>query len=155
MIEIKKILCPVDFSETSNYALTYAIDFAKVFNAELELFHVIFDESQIVAFYLPQVTFQNFDKELEEAAKKEMDKLVEDFEELKNVNYSVKFAKGTPFLEIINEAKENSFDMIVIGTHGRTGLEHALFGSTAEKVVRKAPCPVFTVRLKGHKFKMP
>ncbi|MGA1861766.1 universal stress protein [Deferribacter thermophilus] len=155
MVKINKILCPVDFSETSKYALSYAIDFAKVFNAELELFHVIFDETQIVAFYLPQVTFQNFDKELEEAAKKEMEKLIEEFDELNNVKYNIKYAKGTPFLEIINEAKEGGFDMIVIGTHGRTGLEHVLFGSTAEKVVRKAPCPVFSVRLKGYKFKMP
>ncbi|KAA0258488.1 universal stress protein [Deferribacter autotrophicus] len=155
MVDIKKILCPVDFSETSRFALRYAIDFARVFDAELEIFHVIFDETQIVAFYLPQVTFQNFDKELEEAAKKEMDKLIDDFSALNEIKYSTKFAKGTPFLEIINEAKENKFDMIVIGTHGRSGLEHVLFGSTAEKVVRKSPCPVFSVRLKEHKFVMP
>jgi len=76
MINIKKILVPTDFSETSRYAMEYAIEFAKSFNAELKIVHVIFDESQIVAFYLPQVTFQNLDQELEESAKKQMDEFI-------------------------------------------------------------------------------
>ena len=64
-------------------------------------------------------------------------------------------AQGTPFLEIIRYAKEKDIDMIVMGTHGRSGLVHMLMGSVAEKVVRKAPCPVLTVRPEGHKFVMP
>ena len=62
---------------------------------------------------------------------------------------------GTPFVEIVRHAKENDVDLIVMGTHGRTGLVHALIGSVAEKVVRKAPCPVLTVRPEGHQFIMP
>lgn len=155
MINIKKILVPTDFSETSKYAIQYAIEFAKSFGAEIEIVHVIFDESQIVAFYLPQVTFQNLDKELEESAEKQMKDFIESFPELSSVTYSIKMLKGTAFVEIINEAKEYNADLIIIGTHGRTGLEHVLFGSTAEKVVRKAPCPVFTVKPKNFKFVMP
>jgi nucleotide-binding universal stress UspA family protein len=60
-----------------------------------------------------------------------------------------------PFVEIIKTARERKTDLIVIGTHGRTGIDHMLFGSTAEKVVRKAPCPVLTVRMTGKEFKMP
>jgi nucleotide-binding universal stress UspA family protein len=63
--------------------------------------------------------------------------------------------RGVPFVEIIRTAKEKKADLIVIGTHGRTGIDHMLFGSTAEKVVRKAPCPVLTVRIAGKEFKMP
>jgi len=155
MIEIKKILVPTDFSETSRYAMQYAINFAKSFNAELEIVHVIFDESQIVAFYLPQVTFQNLDQELEESAKKQMEDFINSFPELNEVRYSTKMLKGTAFVEIISEAKAYNADIIVIGTHGRTGLEHVLFGSTAEKVVRKAPCPVFTVKPKNFNFRLP
>ncbi len=70
-------------------------------------------------------------------------------------DYKVLMKKGVPFYEIIQTAKEESADLIVMGTHGRTGLDHILFGSTAEKVVRKSPIPVLTVRLPGKKFVMP
>jgi len=152
---IEKILFPTDFSVTSECAMQYAIEFAKRFDAELEIVHVLFDESQVVAFYLPQVTFQNLDKELEEGAKKQFDEFLKKYPELSEIRYTTKLLKGTPFLEIISEAKEYDADVIVIGTHGRTGLEHVLFGSTAEKVVRKAPCPVFSVRFKDNDVKMP
>jgi nucleotide-binding universal stress UspA family protein len=69
--------------------------------------------------------------------------------------YEVQFKEGEPFLEIIQMAKKESVDLIVMGTHGRTGLDHVLFGSTAEKVVRRSSCPVLTVRLPGRKFTMP
>jgi nucleotide-binding universal stress UspA family protein len=62
---------------------------------------------------------------------------------------------GTPFVEIVRYAKEHDIDLIVLGTHGRTGLKHVLLGSVAENVVRKASCPVLTVRPSGHKFVMP
>ena len=70
-------------------------------------------------------------------------------------NYKVLLKEGEPFVEIIQMAKKESMDLIVMGTHGRTGLDHILFGSTAEKVVRKSPCPVLTIRLPGKKFRMP
>ncbi len=70
-------------------------------------------------------------------------------------NYEIFFQEGEPFVEIIHRAKKDSVDLIVMGTHGRTGLDHVLFGSTAEKVVRKSPCPVLTVRLPGRRFSMP
>ena len=62
---------------------------------------------------------------------------------------------GVPFLEVIRYAREHDIDLIVLGTHGRTGLVHMLMGSVAEKIVRKAPCPVLTVRPEGHDFVMP
>ena len=70
-------------------------------------------------------------------------------------NYQIVFREGEPFVEIIRRARKDSVDLIVMGTHGRTGLDHVLFGSTAEKVVRKSPCPVLTVRLPGRRFSMP
>jgi len=69
-------------------------------------------------------------------------------------NYKIVLKEGEPFVEIVQMAKKESVDLIVMGTHGRTGLDHILFGSTAEKVVRKSPCPVLTIRLPGRKFTM-
>jgi universal stress protein A len=70
-------------------------------------------------------------------------------------NYRVLLEEGEPFLKILQIVKKESVHLIVMGTHGRTGLDHILFGSTAERVVRKSPCPVMTVRLPGKKFTMP
>ena len=146
MIKIKKILYPTDFSEPSKLALEYAAALAKQFDAELEILHIMFDETQVVSFYLPQVTMQSLSADIETGSEKQLTEFIDDQAVLKGVKYTKHLIKGTPFLEIIKRAEEISADMIVLGTHGRTGLDHVLFGSTAEKVVRKAPCPVFTVR---------
>ena len=152
MIKIETILCPTDFSETSRYAFEYALQFAKEFDAKLEIIHIQVDESQVVALYMPEVTLKNVTKEIEEAAKQQLDEFLDPYSErLSQVRYEAKLIKGTPYVKIIDTARDFGADMIVIGTHGRTGVEHVLFGSTAEKVVRKAPCPVFTVSLKSKK----
>ena len=95
-----------------------------------------------------------FNRNVSEVTAKEMKNLCES--ELKDFqNFEAIIANGIPFLEIIRTAREKEVDLIVVGTHGRTGLDHVLFGSTAEKVVRKAHCPVLSVRLPGKEFKMP
>lgn len=149
MEQVKKILFPTDFSEASHFALSYAVEMMRMLNADLEIAHVLFDEANIVSFYLPQMTMQNISGEFEEGAMKQFEEFTSNAKELEGVKYTKKLLKGTPYNEIVKEAAEGNFDMIIIGTHGRTGLEHVLFGSTAEKVVRKAPCPVLTVRPKG------
>jgi len=152
---IDKILFPTDFSETSEYAMEYAVNFAKAFDAELEIVHILFDDSALVSSHMLHGAFRNLSTDLEKGAKEQLQNFLDKYPKLSEINFSSKLLKGTPFLEIINEARNFEADMIVIGTHGRTGIEHVLFGSTAENVVRKAPCPVFTVRLEGKKFTMP
>jgi nucleotide-binding universal stress UspA family protein len=146
MIKIAKILHPTDFSEPSKLALEYAAALAKKFDAELEILHIMFDETQVVSFYLPQVTMQSLSADIETGSEKQLTEFIESQPSLKGVKYTKQLIKGTPFIEINKRAEQIGADMIVLGTHGRTGLDHVLFGSTAEKVVRKAPCPVFTVR---------
>ncbi|MDY6820826.1 MAG: universal stress protein [Deferribacterota bacterium] len=154
MVDINKILFPTDFSETSKKAFKYAVEFANVFNAELEILHIQLDEAQVVAFYLPESTLRNVKKELEESTKQQLDDFCNIYRhQLEKVNYYKKILKGIPHVEIIEEAKETNADMIIIGTHGRSGFEHVLFGSTTEKVIRKAPCPVLTVSLRGLELK--
>lgn len=149
MNPVKKILFPTDFSEASHYALSYAIEMKKVFNAELEIVHVLFDEGNIV-FYIPQMGMpaKHTSSDFEDGARKQFDEFVENAPDLKNIEYTTKILRGNPYSEIVKEAETGNFDMIIIGTHGRTGLEHVLFGSVAELVIRKSPCPVLTIRPK-------
>ena len=148
-INVNKILYPTDFSDPSAYALNYAAEMAKLFDAELELLHVMLDESQLVSFYLPQITVQNLAKDMEDGATAKLQEFIANAKVLEGVKYKYTMAKGIADEEIVRVAQESGTDLIVIGTHGRTGFEHVLFGSTAEKVVRKAPCPVLSVRKKA------
>jgi len=150
MVKVTKILYPTDFSDPSACALYYAAEMAKKFDAELVMLHVLLDESQMVSFYLPQLTVKNLSKDMEEGAKAKMEEFIKDTRALDGIEYSTAMVKGIADDEIIKYSKENDIDMIVIGTHGRTGLEHVIFGSTAEKVVRGASCPVLTVHCPGN-----
>jgi nucleotide-binding universal stress UspA family protein len=155
-MEIKKILFATDFSENSRWALKYALSFAQKYEAKLYILHVIQQPSYPLGMYA-EISFDAMDKfnrNLSEVTEKEMQQLCQT--DLAGfTNYEAMTLSGTPFLEIIRTAKEKEADLIVVGTHGRTGLDHVLFGSTAEKVVRKAPCPVVSVRLPGKEFVMP
>lgn len=142
---IKKILFPTDFSEGALNALPYAVDMAKSCGAKLCMLHVIYDIANASGLYVPHVSFDGMYKELEAGAKKELEKFgLEERREIKDVEFGI--LRGIPYEEILKYAKEKSIDIIVIGTHGRKGLDRFLFGSTAEKVVRYAECPVLTVR---------
>jgi len=149
----KKILCPVDFSEFTGEIIQYAHDIAKKYGAELHVLHVIPN----LTYYTPYESFLT-PENLIAVEKGIQDEVERDFTKaLKHVD--VKVAKvvrtGVAFVEIIDYAKSESIDLIVMGTHGRSAIEHILIGNVAEKVVRKSPCPVMTIRPKGKEFKMP
>ncbi len=155
MIRLKRILVPTDFSDNAKLSLNYGCAFAEMFGAELHLLHVLQDLVAIVpepglAFLPPG----DFTRELQQSAEKALAELP-DAEWSRGKQIVRATRQGPPFLEIVRYAKENEIDMIVLGTHGRGGLAHMLMGSVAEKVVRKAPCPVLTVRPEGHQFEMP
>ncbi len=152
MINLKTILFPTDFSTFSDHALKYAVSFATEYGAKLHILHVIEDLTNVSYFEVFQVPLPaNFMRDVEAMAQKQMDDLLgKDI--LKGLEVEPLMRRGVPYVEILAAAAELEIDLITIATHGRTGLQQMLFGSTAEKVVRKAPCPVLSIRHPEHDF---
>ncbi|MFQ5863319.1 MAG: universal stress protein [Candidatus Brocadiales bacterium] len=142
MIKIKVILCPIDYSKGSLAALDYAVHFALREAAKLCLVHVI--DVRYLEGYTPSEV-ANPDSETINRMKEELGKRVPE-EVRKKVGVETIVTVGIPVVEIINAAKEKGADVIIMGTHGRTGIAHVIMGSVAENVVRRSPCPVLTVR---------
>ncbi|MBI5476202.1 MAG: universal stress protein [Ignavibacteriales bacterium] len=153
MEQIKKILVPIDFSDYSKNALKYAVQFAKQFDAKIYLIYVVEPMIYPADFSMGQVAIPSTDIDLHSRAEEELRKLSKDFIN-GSLQVEILIKTGKPFVEIIETASANDIDLIIIATHGHTGVEHLLFGSTAEKVVRKAPCPVLTLRepVKGFQY---
>lgn len=145
MKPIDKILFACDFSENSGSALEHALMFARQLNARLIILHVINEPVDLRGFYVPHISFDRLEKEIEEGAQQMMQKFASEslagFE-----NFETCIISGIPYEEIVRKANDEQVGMIILGTHGRTGVDHFLFGSTAERVVRTASCPVLTVR---------
>jgi len=159
MTTISKILYPTDFSEHSRVALPLAMDLAKHFNAELHCLHVVDIEHEFFlegGYIVPLMTEYPPNRgKLQEAAGAHLDQFVA--MHMSDLQNSVKKAvvSGRAFAEIIRYARDNAIDLIVMGTHGHSALASMFLGSVAEKVVRKAPCAVLTVRHPEHRFEVP
>lgn len=143
----KKILFCTDFSENSDYAFLYALNLAKTYKAKLLIFHAIVEQT----FYnwaSPEAEDEMKAKQIQLGRQELKTWHVPLLGEFKEYEYlSSETGEGGAYYEIIQTARNESVDVIVMGTHGRTGLKHLIFGSTAENVVKKSPCPVLTVRL--------
>ncbi len=145
----KRVLCPIDFSDASRAAMEVAADLCRRTGAELMLLH---------AYPIPGYTFPDGSvvasprmmQELAEQATRHLEEWRGDAEKIVGApRVGAEKAVGEPAAEILSFAKAHAADLVVMGTHGRTGLEHALMGSIAERVVRRAHCPVLTVRPQG------
>jgi len=152
MIDLHRILVPTDFSKHSHNALTYAAAFAEKFDAELYLLHVVQD----LALFIPEAVsvappIAPPVEQMTAAVREALTRVVSE-NNLGRFKVHCDVREGTPFYEIIPFAKDTDIDLIIMGTHGHTGLVHVLLGSVTEKVVRKAPCPVLTVRDPEHEF---
>lgn len=146
---IRKIMVPVDFSDGSAAAMAQAAVFAKTFGATIELVHVWSPPAMVPMPLVVGVAGIEQPMSLEELARTtagtQMKDLVEGLRK-QGIETSARVAIGSPAHEIVDLATLGHIDLIVMGTHGRTGVAHALLGSVAEKVVRRAQCPVLTVR---------
>ena len=148
MLAIKRILVPTDFSEPSQDALVYAKGLADAFGSSLHVLHVLEDlaahawTTEVYVAALPGVH-----EEMERQANDRLNELLSE-EEQRKYNAKLVLRTGSAFVEVVRHAREEGIDLIVMGTHGRGAIAHMLLGSVAERVVRKAPCPVLTVRQK-------
>ena len=149
LLKLKSILVPLDFSETAQKALVYAFKFAEQFGAKITLLAVVepFVSPDFAAFPLVMEP----DKVMR-ATKDRLDTLIKKTGLPAQLIEKTLVRHGSPFFEITEAARTLKVDMIVLTTHGYSGLKHILMGSTAERVVRHAPCPVLVVRDNEHEF---
>ncbi|MDR1241692.1 MAG: universal stress protein [Deltaproteobacteria bacterium] len=144
MPAIRKILVAVDLSSQSATVADYAVCFAKNLGAEIMAVYIAPSSSQYVGFHVPASSIENFTGEVIKGAEQSMKDFIA--EKFQGVSTQGKVVSGYAAEEIIEQAKEYGADMIVMGTHGRVGLDRILFGSVAEKVVKTSTVPVLTVR---------
>lgn len=147
--QVKKILIPIDFSATSKLALEHAANLCKKFNSELHLIHIFKNTSADV---LPNISatdaYSNSTEGLKTLVANELNSIGEKFSSKYNVGYNVEIREGSVSKEITKAATEVKADMIVMGTHGVSGVEEFFMGSNAYRVVTTSPLPVLTVQ--GH-----
>ena len=141
---VQHILVPTDFSAYADYALDYAIALAQTLQSRVTLLHVIHLPTLAMGDMLPSV-LDTYLQEMETNAQQQMQATLARLHEAGLQGDSV-VVEGLPFQTILDTVKEKGVDLIIMGTHGRTGLTHVLMGSVAERVVRLAPCPVLVTR---------
>lgn len=144
MKQIKKILCAVDLSDHSKAVAEYATTLAKATGASVIVVYTAPSLSQYVGFHVPPNTIENFVGEIVSGAEKSMEAFVA--ENFPGVEATGQVLIGYAAEEILSRANEENADMIIMGTHGRKGIDRILFGSVAEKVVKNAVQPVLTIR---------
>lgn len=155
MPTISTILVATDFSEASDAALTYAKSLASAFGASIHVVHVLEDlaahawTTEVYVAALPGVH-----EEMEKQARERLDACLTPAER-DTFKAQLALRTGSAFVEIVRHARDVKADLLVMGTHGRGAIAHMLLGSVAERVVRKAPCPVLTVRQPEHEFVHP
>ena len=141
MRPIRKILAVTDFSPCADEALLHALEMARRFDAAVTLLHVY----AIPVIELPPGVIVAGSAEMIDGLVRSGNEALEARRRSADRPLDTKLVEGIPFVEILRVATEGDYDLLVLGTHGRTGLKHLVFGSVAERVVRKAPCPVLIV----------
>jgi nucleotide-binding universal stress UspA family protein len=149
MMTLNHVLVPHDFGDTSNTAMDYAIALARMFNAVLDVLHVRDRSDTVIPGRFPRELYA----ELETTVRERLWRITAGDETKPTLDFHLR--SGTAHAEILRFAKEERTDLIVMGTHGRRGIAHAVMGSVAETVVRMAPCPVLTVRKPPREYVAP
>ncbi|MFC2075047.1 universal stress protein [Bdellovibrionota bacterium] len=156
MERVKKILVPTDFSAATKDVLDFVIEVAKPFQSEVTLLHVTETSDPYAEppmFYSDREFFETQASSLKEEIEALLNKYKDILEKEGIENVKLDFITGNPFVEIVKYTEKLDCDLVAIGSHGQTDLEHVFLGSVAEQVVRNATCPVVTIKKRGFKFK--
>jgi len=144
MKQVKKILFPIDFASNFEPLVPWVSTLAGKFEATVYVLFVAQDLAHFASFYVPHGNIEEFQQQAIDSAKKKMAAAVEEFGK-KFPKVETRVELGVPAEKILAFAEKEKIDLIVMGAHGRSGLERAIFGSVANKVVKSAPCPVLTI----------
>ena len=144
MKQVKKILFPIDFASNFDTLVPWVETFADKFGARVYVLFVAQDLSHFATFYVPHGNIEEFQQQAVDSAKKRMATAAEQFFK-KFPKLETRVELGAPAEKILALVQKENIDMIIMGAHGRTGLERAIFGSVANKVVKSASCPVLTI----------
>lgn len=143
MQAFKRILFPVDLSESSPKIVPYVREMAEKFEAEVHLLFVARILQHFTSIYVPHPSIYKFEEEMKKGAEQKLQEFTEEY--LKDVPCKRKVILGDAAQEVLNHIQSEGIDLVIMGTHGRKGLEHIIFGSVAERVVKHSPVPVLTV----------
>ena len=145
MLEIKKILFPVDFTQNSSKLLPYVLSISDKYDSMIYLLHIVEDLSKWGSgSYIPHLPLKQYQDEALKGSEKLMDKICD--EQLKSCpNFQKMTVCGDPAQEILKTIEDEGIDLVIMGTHGRKGLDHTIFGSVAENVVKKSSAPVLVI----------
>lgn len=144
MVETRKILFPIDLTENVYKVLPYVLSVSEKYSAMIYLLHVVQDLRKWGKIYVPHTSMDKLQGEALEAADKALDKVCD--QDLQGCpNFQRRIVSGDPAAEILKLIDQEGIDLVIMGTHGRKGLEHVMFGSVAENVVKKSPVPVLTI----------
>ena len=144
MVEIRKILFPIDLTENAYKVLPYVLSVSEKYNAMIYLLHVVQDLRRWGKVYIPHASMDKLQGEALEAADKALDRVCD--EDLQSCpNFQRKVVSGDPATEILKLIDSEGIDLVIMGTHGRKGLDHTIFGSVAENVMKKSSLPVMVV----------
>ena len=144
MMEIKKILFPIDLTENSSKILPYVLSFSEKYNSMIYLLHVVQDLQRWGKAFIHHTSMDKLQKEALEWTEKALNKVCD--EELQSCpNFQRRIVSGDAIDEILKTIESEDIDLVIMGSHGRKGLEHVIFGSVAENVVKKSPVPVLVI----------
>ena len=145
MVDIKKILFPCDLTKNCTKILPYVLSASEKYNSKIYLLHVVEDLPKWGSgFYIPHIPWDQYQEEALKGAEKALDRVCK--EQLQGCpNFQKMILSGDPAQEILKTIEREGIDLVIMGTHGRKGLEHVFFGSVAENVVKKSPAPVLTI----------